>query len=147
MSPQLSCGDTWQIWTRLKIFNLKFYKIKISSNGEINERSFSNPHPWPLVPARLASLPGLVGVDVVYDCSSANIKYCLRMEPLLNVRPTFISAYHRLIPTSITTHRIVRIPNVMRNWLCIIILNTENRQGNENRFSAAFCDSQMLPNI
>ena len=45
VSPQLSCGDTWQIWTWLKVSNLNFCKIKISRNGEINERSFSNPHP------------------------------------------------------------------------------------------------------
>ena len=47
VSPQLSCGDTWQIWTWLKVSDLYFCKIKISRNGEINERSFSNPHPWP----------------------------------------------------------------------------------------------------
>ena len=45
VSPQLSCGDTWQIWTWLKVSNLYFCKIKISRNGEINERSFRNPHP------------------------------------------------------------------------------------------------------
>ena len=46
VSPQLSCGDTWQIWTSLKVSNIYFCKIKIFRNGEINERSFSNPHPW-----------------------------------------------------------------------------------------------------
>ena len=46
VSPQLSCGDTWQIWTWLKVSNLYFCKIKISRDGEINERSLSNPHPW-----------------------------------------------------------------------------------------------------
>ena len=59
VSPQLSCGDTWQIWTWLKVFNLYFCKIKISRNGEINERSFSNPHPWsPLKPCRYSSNTG-----------------------------------------------------------------------------------------
>ena len=47
VSPQLSCGDTWHIGTWLKVSNLYFCKIKIPRNGEINERSFSNPHPWP----------------------------------------------------------------------------------------------------
>ena len=47
MSPQLSCGDTWKIWTWLKLSNLYFCKIKISRNGEINKRGFSNPHPRP----------------------------------------------------------------------------------------------------
>ena len=46
VSPQLSCGDTWQIRTWLKVSNLYFCKIKTSRNGEINERSFSNLHPW-----------------------------------------------------------------------------------------------------
>ena len=47
VSPQLSCGDTWQIWTWLEISDLYFCWIKISRNGEINEWSFNNP--WPLV--------------------------------------------------------------------------------------------------
>ena len=46
VSLQMSCRDTWQIWTWLKVSNLYFCKIKISSNREINKRSFSNPHPW-----------------------------------------------------------------------------------------------------
>ena len=45
VSPQLSCGDTWQIWTWLKVFNLYFCYIKIHRNRKITERSFSNPHP------------------------------------------------------------------------------------------------------
>ena len=44
VSPQLSCRDIWQIWTWLKVYKLYFGLIKISRNGEINERSFSNPH-------------------------------------------------------------------------------------------------------
>ena len=35
----------WQIWTRFKILKSFFCKIKICRNGEINERSFCNPHP------------------------------------------------------------------------------------------------------
>ena len=45
VSAQLSCGDTWQIWTWLKVSDLYFSQITISCNGEINEWSFSNPHP------------------------------------------------------------------------------------------------------
>ena len=40
--PQLSCGDTCQIW-----MNRYFDSIKNFAYGEINERSFSNPHPKP----------------------------------------------------------------------------------------------------
>ena len=43
-SPQLSSGDTCQIWTWLKVSNIYLPYIKISRYGEINERSFSNPH-------------------------------------------------------------------------------------------------------
>ena len=43
VSPQLSCGDTYQIWMGFKEFNRYFWKIESFSYGEINERSFSNP--------------------------------------------------------------------------------------------------------
>ena len=64
VSPQLSCGDTWQIWTWLKVSNLYFYRIIISRNGEINERSFSNPHPRCVVTPTSSSDPYLP--DVIY---------------------------------------------------------------------------------
>ena len=44
---QLSCSDTCQIWMWCKWSNRYFCKIENSAYGEINERSFSNPHPWP----------------------------------------------------------------------------------------------------
>ena len=46
VSPQLSCGDSCQIWMWLKESNSYFCKIENFAYGEINERSFSNPHPW-----------------------------------------------------------------------------------------------------
>ena len=46
VSPQLSCGDTCQICMWFKESNRYFFKIKSFAYGEINERSFSNPHPW-----------------------------------------------------------------------------------------------------
>ena len=45
MSPQLSCGDTWNIWPWLTGSSLCIRKIQIFCNGEINERIFSNPTP------------------------------------------------------------------------------------------------------
>ena len=42
---QLSCGDTCQIWMWFKESNRYFYKIENFAYGEINKRSFSNPHP------------------------------------------------------------------------------------------------------
>ena len=42
--PQLSCGDTCQIWMWCKQSNRYFDRIKSFAYGEINERSFSNPH-------------------------------------------------------------------------------------------------------
>ena len=46
VSPQLSCGDTCQIWMWFEESNMYFCKIENFAYGEINERSFSNPHPW-----------------------------------------------------------------------------------------------------
>ena len=46
VSPQLSCGNTCKIWIRFKECNRYFCKIKIFAYGEIDEQSFSNPHPW-----------------------------------------------------------------------------------------------------
>ena len=43
--PQLSCGDTCQIWMWFKEFNGYFCEIENFAYGEIDERSFSNPHP------------------------------------------------------------------------------------------------------
>ena len=42
VSPQLTSGDTWQIWMWLKEFNRYFCKIKHFAYGEINEQSFSD---------------------------------------------------------------------------------------------------------
>ena len=45
VSPQLSCGDTCQMWMSFKESNMYFCKIKNLAHWEINKRSFSNPHP------------------------------------------------------------------------------------------------------
>ena len=42
---QLSCGDTCQIWMWFSESNSYFSKIENYTYGEINEWSFSNPHP------------------------------------------------------------------------------------------------------
>ena len=48
VSPQLSCGDTCQIWMWFDESNMYFCEIENFAYGEINERSFSNPHPRPV---------------------------------------------------------------------------------------------------
>ena len=45
VSPQLSCGDTCQIWMWFRESSRCFCKIENFAYGEISERSFSNPHP------------------------------------------------------------------------------------------------------
>ena len=45
VSPQLSCGDTCQIWMWFRESKRCFCKIENFAYGEISERSFSNPHP------------------------------------------------------------------------------------------------------
>ena len=49
VSPQLSCGETCQILMWFKESNMYFCEIENFAYGEINEWSFSNPHPWPVV--------------------------------------------------------------------------------------------------
>ena len=46
VSPQLSCGDTCQIWMWFNESKRYFCKIENFAYGEINKHSFSNPHPW-----------------------------------------------------------------------------------------------------
>ena len=46
VSPQLSCGDTCQIWMWFEESNMYFCHVEKFAYGEINQRSFSNPHPW-----------------------------------------------------------------------------------------------------
>ena len=43
--PQLSCGGTCHIWMWFKECNWYFCEIENFAYGEIDERSFSNPHP------------------------------------------------------------------------------------------------------
>ena len=43
--PQLSCGDTCQIWMWFKECNRYFCEIENFAYGEINERILSNPQP------------------------------------------------------------------------------------------------------
>ena len=45
VSPQMSCGDTCQIRIWCKKSNRYFGRIENFADGEINEWSFSNPHP------------------------------------------------------------------------------------------------------
>ena len=49
VSLQLSCGDTCQIWMTFKEYNRYFCQIENFAYGEIDERNFSNPHPWRFV--------------------------------------------------------------------------------------------------
>ena len=46
VSPQLSCGDTCQIWMKFKECNRYYCQIENFAYGEIDERNFSNPHSW-----------------------------------------------------------------------------------------------------
>ena len=46
VSPQLSCGDTCQIYMWFEKFNMYFCHIENFAYGEINERNFRNPHSW-----------------------------------------------------------------------------------------------------
>ena len=45
VSPQLSCGDTWQIWTLLKISKLYFCSIKVSVTEKLTNGALVTPTP------------------------------------------------------------------------------------------------------
>ena len=45
MLPQLSCGETCQIWMWFKECNRYFCKIENFPDGEIDKQTFSNPYP------------------------------------------------------------------------------------------------------
>ena len=53
VSPQLSCGDTCQIWLWIKESNRYICKIENFAYGKINERSFSKPQDNTMPHARL----------------------------------------------------------------------------------------------
>ena len=64
-SPQLSCGDTCLIWMWFKESNMYFCEIENFAYGKINERSFSNPHPWPVTTSsahRDCAVPGITQI-------------------------------------------------------------------------------------
>ena len=60
VSPQLSRGDTWQLWTRLKVSDLYFAKSKFPVTEKITNGALVNP----LLPPRPASM----GVHVANNC-------------------------------------------------------------------------------
>ena len=73
--PQLSCGDTCQIWMWCKQSNRYFDRIETFAYGEINERSFSNPHPrycWCGVPC----------IQCLYQSSSLYTRHACNNIPL-----------------------------------------------------------------
>ena len=49
MAPQLSCGETYEIWIWIKWLSRCICKIESCAYGKINELIFSNPHPWSLL--------------------------------------------------------------------------------------------------
>ena len=77
--PQLSCGDTCQIWMWFKYFKRYFCEIKNFAYGEIDERSFSNPQPWSVN----SSPPGWNGchfTDDIFRCIFVNEKFCILIK-------------------------------------------------------------------
>ena len=50
MLPQLSCGNTYQIWKRFRNSRCVYCKIKIFLNKDIKEQKLGDPHPSNLSP-------------------------------------------------------------------------------------------------
>ena len=100
VSPQLSCGDSCQIWMWLKESNSHFCKIENFGYGEINERSFSNPHPW--INAKLLPIRPSV---TSYSIMSINMitlfsRICILKCRLLNIGTICVPLIHGLSGTS-----------------------------------------------
>ena len=56
VSPQHSCGDTWQIWMWLRLFISYFYNIRSMTSRGIKIRTFSNPIAIAIFPTKLRYL-------------------------------------------------------------------------------------------
>ena len=84
LSPQLSCGDTCQIWMWFEESNMYFCETENFAYGEINERSFSNPHPRPVHSSKhtcdCSSICGIYNQQNGYLCDK-NIILSLSQEP------------------------------------------------------------------
>ena len=99
VSPQLSCGDTCQIWMWFEKSNMYFCHIENFAYGEINERSFSNPHPWMcsiwiffgMLPRPFDSFPpgqdGCHFADHIFKCIFIKEKFCNLIVILLKFVP------------------------------------------------------------
>ena len=70
--PQLSCGDTCQIWMWFRESNRYFCNIEYFAYGEISERSFSNPHPWDGVFTKSPSVN--FSASKIFDLAKKNFK-------------------------------------------------------------------------
>ena len=105
VSPKFSCGDTCQIWMWFKEFKKYFCKIEYFAYGEINERSFNNPHPCWAAGLRCSIISEYKSKFCCF-CSS-----CMKLADLLimfclctYVLCTFISLHDLLIMCCFCTY-------------------------------------------
>ena len=64
VSPQLSCGDTHQIWKWFKESNRCFFKIKNFHNGEVIGQSLVTPTPGPQAPGYKAHFTDMFSIEI-----------------------------------------------------------------------------------
>ena len=76
--PQLSCGDTCQIWMWFRESNRYFRNIENFAYGEISERSFSNPHTWLILGLRPANERRCYKCSAVSHWLGANLESALK---------------------------------------------------------------------
>ena len=74
MSPQLSCGNTCQIWTWYSICNQCFDNGEKSGNQRNGGNCFSNPHP------RLGLRQGWYLLSLIYDNCFYQLLYNMNID-------------------------------------------------------------------
>ena len=77
VSPQLSCGDTCQIWMWFNEFDNHF--CKNFAFREINQRSLSNPRPW-------SERQGHSGFQIIFyhinlELGASDVIRCMYIDP------------------------------------------------------------------
>ena len=86
VSPQLSCGDTCQIWMWFRESNRYFCRIEKFAYGEISERSFSNPHPWyqkrpvSCISISMEYMPIFVSYSLLFPCGIYTYFHVVRIS-------------------------------------------------------------------
>ena len=102
VAPQLGCGDNCQIWMWFKESNRLFCKIESFAYGEINEQSFSNPHPWRMSVESVNTSPQQSTADYVHNLGGVLyvLSVCWSLQcvvPTSHDWVSFLQSFHQML--------------------------------------------------